>query len=109
MLHWLILFLDQISIVEPLTGIIGQPASIYCQLGIGNTSLLLLRLNGEEISDLRFTTGVINTTHREFIMNPVQIGDNGAHFSCAIAGFNSASGIFFSSGKMGIGKTEVSY
>lgn len=76
-------------------GVLGEPTSIFCELGIGNTSDIFLWLNGVNLRDSgRLTTGITNDTHKEFILNPTQGRDSGAEISCSIEEIDSLTVTF---------------
>ena len=66
------LFSVQISVVEPLRGILGEPASIFCQSHATNVNpnAFVLR-DADDLTSIhtsnRFRLGLLNATHVEFI------------------------------------------
>ena len=60
-------------------------------LGTGNTASIDLRLNG--IYRSRFTDGIANATHREFILDRLDGRDVGSEIACTIKVLNSKTEI----------------
>ena len=97
------LFSVQISVVEPLGGILGEPASIFCQSHATNVNPNAFVLRDADdltvIYSNRFRLGLLNATHVEFILSEVQMSDNGTRFVCGFHEFNSFPATFTASCK----------
>lgn len=78
-------------LVEPLQGIVGQPTSIFCQvIEHQDSSITFILVDGSSINtDPRFKDGIVNATHREFIIDPTLSSDDGRIFTCNIFSFSS--------------------
>ena len=87
--------------VEPLGGLLGERASIFCQSHATNVhpnaltlrnadDLTLIRMSGPS----RIRPGPLNATHVEFILSEVQRSDNGTRFVCSFHEFNSFPATF---------------
>ena len=92
MFFFLYSFPEPVLATQPLKGIPGQPTSIYCRIftQCENSSDISLQFNGTVITnETRFTIGITNMTHREFILNPAQPSDYGSSITCHLGNFSS--------------------
>ena len=79
--------------MEPLEGAIDLATNIFCEItGIGDASEMMLLANGEDVfEDERFSAGMQNETHREFVLFPTMSTDRGTVFACQLRGLISPS------------------
>lgn len=101
-----------ISLVEPLGGVLGESASIFCQIhGLGGASGIVLRdATAETIVETgpteRLNLGFLNATHREFILDEVRMSDDGREFICSLQEFFSPPVTFIVNRKSAIISTS---
>lgn len=88
-----------LKVVEPIGGTVGKPASIFCQFLIqtGTGTSIILRdgvtrtvLNPSK----RFRLGMVNTTHKEYIVTEVRKTDAGWTVLCAVSEIFSSPATF---------------
>ena len=76
---------EVVRIVEPLESLENRPLSIWCIVPEGGASGFSLRENNVIVGDPRINPGSRNTTHQQFILDPVSREDNDRAFVCSIS------------------------